>query len=73
MTVSLDLNSEVGKILQTYAEMCGMTVSEICKKFVLERVEDEFDLKALDDALEEYRKNPVSYSLKDVIKELDLE
>lgn len=35
--------------------------------------EDEFDLKLFDEAMEEYKKNPVTYSLEEVVKELGLD
>ena len=52
--------------------MYGITVSELIRKSVLERIEDEFDLKLYNEAIEEYKKNPVSYSLDEVEKELGL-
>ena len=52
--------------------MNGISVSELLRKSVLERIEDEFDLKAYEKAMEEYRANPVTYSLEDVMKELEL-
>ena len=33
---------------------------------------DEYDLKAYEKAMEEYKKNPVTYSLDEVKKELGL-
>lgn len=33
--------------------------------------EDEYDLKIFDAAMKEYQKNPVTYSLDEVEKELD--
>lgn len=72
MTVSLRLNDSDAQLIKAYAEMNGISVSELLRKSVLERIEDEFDLKAYEKAMEEYRANPVTYSLEDVMKELDL-
>lgn len=72
MTVSLRLNDSDSQLIKAYAEMNGISVSELLRKSVLERIEDEFDLKAYEKAMEEYRANPVTYSLEDVMKELDL-
>ncbi len=52
--------------------MKGMSVSELVRRAVLERIEDEFDLKAYNEAMKEYQDNPVTFSLEEVIKELDL-
>ena len=70
MTVSLRLNDSDSQLIKAYAEMNGISVSELLRKSVLERIEDEFDLK--EKAMEEYRDNPVTYSLEDVMKELEL-
>lgn len=72
MTVSLRLNDSDSQLIKAYAEMNGISVSELLRKSVLERIEDEFDLKAYEKAMEEYRANPVTYSLEDVMKELEL-
>lgn len=73
MTVSLRLNDEDSRIIKSYAEIHGISVSELFRSAVLERIEDELDLQAFNESMEEYRKNPVSYSLEDVIKELELD
>lgn len=72
MTISLRLNTADSELVKAYAEMHGITVSELLRRSVMERIEDEFDLKAYEAAMAEYRKNPVTYSLDEVIEELDL-
>lgn len=72
MTISLRLNTADSELVKAYAEMHGISVSELLRRSVLERIEDEFDLKAYEEAMAEYRKNPVTYSLEEVIEELDL-
>ena len=72
MTISLRLNTADSELVKAYAEMQGISVSELLRRSVMERIEDEFDLKAYEAAMAEYRKNPVTYSLDEVIEELDL-
>ena len=72
MTISLRLNNEDTDLIKAYAALNGISVSELVRKAVIERIEDEYDLKTYDKALSEYRKNPVSYSLEDVERELGL-
>lgn len=36
-----------------------------------ERIEDEYDLKAYEEAMAEFKKNPVTYSHEEVWSELD--
>lgn len=62
MTISLRLNEDDSRIIKKYAELNGMSVSELVRQTVLERIEDEFDLAAYTEAMEEYRKNPVTYT-----------
>ena len=65
-------NTADSELVKAYAEMNGISVSELLRRSVMERIEDEFDLKAYEEAMAEYRKNPVTYSLEEVIEELDL-
>ena len=46
MTISLRLNDEESALFKKYAEMNGLTLSELIRQSVLERIEDEYDLKA---------------------------
>lgn len=72
MTISLRLNEKDTKLFKEYAKLNGMTLSELVRSSVLERIEDEYDLKAYNEAIAEFEKNPVTYSLDDVEKELGL-
>lgn len=72
MTISLRLNNEDSELIKAYANMNGLTVSELLRRSVLERIEDEFDLKAYDEAMAKYKANPVTFGLEEVIRELDL-
>lgn len=58
--------------LEKYAELNGITVSELVRRSVIERIEDEHDVKAYKEALAEFEADPVVYSLDEVEKELDL-
>lgn len=72
MTISLRLNQEDSILIKKYAEMKGITVSELVRQSVLERIEDECDLKAYSKALAAYQDDPVTYSLEEVEEELGL-
>lgn len=73
MTISLRLTDEDTNLIKAYAELNGITVSEFLRRSALERIEDEFDLKAYEDAMKEYKKHPITYSHEEVAKLLDLE
>lgn len=72
MTISLRLNNEDTMLFKKYAEMNGISLSELVRQSVLERIEDEYDLAFYEKAMEEYKKNPVTYTLDEVKKELGL-
>lgn len=72
MTISLRLNDEDTQLIKKYAEINNISISELFRQTVLERIEDEYDLECYNKAMEEYKKNPVTYSLDEVKKELEL-
>jgi len=72
MTVSVRLNDEDTMLIKKYAEINRISVSDLIRQTVMERIENEYDLEMFDKAMKEYRDNPVTYSLDDVEKELGL-
>ena len=43
--------------------MNNLSVSELIRQSVMERIENEHDLKLFNEAISEYNNNPVTYSL----------
>ena len=72
MTVSVRLNEKDELLIKKYAELNNISLSDLIRNAVLEKIEDEYDLKAYNKAIEEYNKNPKTYTLEEVKKELDL-
>ncbi len=72
MTISLRLNEADSMLFKKYAEMNGISVSELVRRSVLEHIEEEYDLQAYKEAIAEYRENPITYTLDEVEKELGL-
>lgn len=72
MSISIRLNKVDTDLIKSYASMRGMTVSELVRKIVLDHIEEEFGLKEYEKAYAEYRNNPVTYTLDEVVKDLDL-
>lgn len=52
--------------IQSYADFCGKTFSEVVREAVLERVEDAADLQAYEDAIRE--DDGVRYSMEEVLR-----
>ena len=72
MTISLRLSDEDTVLIKKYAEINKMSVSDLIRQSVLERIENEYDLEMFDKAMAEYKANPKTYSLNEVEKELKL-
>lgn len=72
MTISLRLDDEDSALIRKYAELKKLSVSELVRQTVLERIEDEYDLKAYEKAMASFRADPKTYSLDEVEKELGL-
>lgn len=73
MTISLRLSEEDSLLIKKYAEMNKISVSDLIRQTVMERIETEYDLEVFNKAMEEYKANPVTYSLNDVERELGLQ
>ncbi len=73
MTISVRLSDKDTELIKAYADMNNMSLSELVRKAILEKIEDEYDLKAYYEAMEEYKKNPTTYTLDEVEKELGLD
>ena len=72
-TISLRLNDEDKALFGRYAELHGLSISELVRQTVLERIENEFDLKAYNLAMEEYESNPITYSHDEVVRMLEVD
>jgi len=73
MTISVRLNQEDTNLIKKYAELHNISLSDLVRKAILEKIEDEYDLKRYEQAIKEYQKNPVTYSHEEVAKILELE
>lgn len=72
MAFSLRINEEESTLIKSYAALHGISVSELFRQAVMDKIENEYDLNAFDKAMEEYRKDDTTYSLDEVKKELGL-
>jgi len=73
MTVSLRMNDEEAILMKKYAQLNGLTLSELVRKCVFEHIEDEYDLEAFRSAMTEYKADPTTFTLDEVEKELGLQ
>ncbi|MGE5580198.1 MAG: type II toxin-antitoxin system RelB family antitoxin [Bacillota bacterium] len=72
MSISVRLTDEEAQLIKRYAALKRLSVSDVVRNAVLEKIEDEFDLKTALQALEEHKKNPVTYTHDEVKKILEI-
>lgn len=72
MAISVRLSDADDKLIKQYAMLHNISVSELFRQAVMERIENEYDLSAYNVAMEEFKKDPVTYSLDEVERELGL-
>jgi len=65
---SLRLKEDEAEMIRKYAKLNKKSVADVLRDSAIEKIEDELDLKAYTEALEEYKKDPVSYSMADMMK-----
>ena len=72
MTISVRLNEKNTKLIQTYAKMHNISLSDLIRNAVLEKIENEYDLDCYNKAIKKYKKDPKTYSMEEIKKELNL-
>lgn len=72
MIISVRLSEEDTELIKAYATLNNISVSELIRNAVLEKIEDEYDLESYKKAIKEYKNNPKTYTLDEVKEELGL-
>ena len=72
MTISVRLSEKDTALIKAYADMNNISLSDLIRNAVLEKIEDEYDLECYKKAIEDYKKNPRTYTLEEVKGELGL-
>ena len=72
MTVSVRLNDKDVELFKRYAEMNNLSISDLIRISVLEKIEDEYDLQCYENAMAEYQKDQTTYTIDEVKKELGI-
>lgn len=72
MTISLRLSDQDAALFRQYADMKNISLSELVRQSVMERIEDELDLSVYNKSMEVFRADPVTYSHDEVRRMLEL-
>lgn len=66
MTISVRLSDKDTKLIKTYAKLNNISLSDLVRNTILEKIEDEYDLESYNKAMKEYKENPKTYSHEEV-------
>lgn len=67
-TMTIRLDAAEKQLISDYAKTFGVSVSEFARESILQKIEDELDLKAWYDAKSEFDEDPVIISAEDIAK-----
>ena len=70
MVYSIRFSDDEQEIIEQYALLHAMKISEVIRKATIEMIEEEMDIEAFKAAKERFDRNPVTYTHEDVGKEL---
>lgn len=65
MSISIRINEKELELIKKYADLNGSTVSEVMRKAILEKIEDEFDIFLYEKAFIAFEENPKTYTLEE--------
>lgn len=71
--ISLRLDEHEEALIKAYAKANNLSISELIRRSVIEKIEDEIDLKLYDEAMKSYKEEPETFSFEEAMKELELE
>lgn len=73
MSFSIRLTPDERNLAESYAKFHGISLSEAFRKALFEKIEDEFDLKIAEEAMQEYEASgQKSRPITELWKELEL-
>lgn len=56
MTISVRLNEKDTELIKAYAKLNNISLSDLVRNAIMEKIEDEYDLKCYEKAMKEYKK-----------------
>lgn len=73
MTFEVTFDEKEGQLVEDYMKDRNMNISEVARQAIMEMIfQDDADLAAYERAMEEYRKDPTTYTHEEVKKMLGL-
>ena len=72
MTISVRLEDDDAALIKKYAALHNISLSDLIRQTLMEKIEDEYDLSVYNRAMKEFQKDSTTYTLDEVEKELGL-
>ena len=72
MAISLRLSNEDTLLIKKYASLLNISISDLFRQAVMEKIEDEYDLQCYEKAMQDYISDSETFTLEEVEKELAL-
>lgn len=72
MSISLRLSQEDTMLIKSYAALHNISISDLFRQAVMEKIEDEYDLQCYEKAMKSYKKDGKTFTLDEVERELGL-
>lgn len=71
VTISVELNDKDYRFIKRYADINNISITELFKQTVIEKIEDETDHKIYKESMSEHNNKPITFSHKEVKKILE--
>jgi len=68
--ITLRINDDDDNLIRNYAKVNNISISELMRQAVLEKIEDEIDLDLYNQAMKEHNENPQDISFDEMMTEL---
>ena len=68
--ITLRINDDDNKLVRDYAKANNITISDLIRDSVLEKIEDDIDLKLYNQAMKDNEENPQDISFDEMMAEL---
>lgn len=73
MTFQVTFDDTEAKFVEDYLQQTNMSISKVARQAILEMIfQDDADLAAFEEAIERYKKNPVTYTHAEVKRSLGM-
>lgn len=68
--LTLRINDDDNKLVRDYAQANNITISDLIRDSVFEKIEDEIDVKLYNQAMKDHHENPQDISFDEMMAEL---